>query len=186
LKQQPEGQVVESQIAAMQPPSWQLVLPAQAPHEAPPLPQLLGEVPGWQTPSASQQPLGQVAALHCVTQAFCMQLPRPQLRQAMPPLPHAASLVPLRHTPPWQQPFAQFEGPHASSHCWSVQVVLHIEHATPPRPHASGSVPATQTPFWQQPPGHVCGLQVPSHAPASHEPAPHETQAMAPRPQESV
>jgi hypothetical protein len=50
LKQQPLGQVVESQTDATQPPSWQLVLPPHEPQVAPFAPQLLGEVPGWQTP----------------------------------------------------------------------------------------------------------------------------------------
>lgn len=112
-------------------------------------------MPGWQAPCASQQPLGQVEALHWVTQAFCWQLPSPQLRQAMPPVPHAVSELPPRHTPPWQQPLGQLAGPHASSHAWRVQVVLHIEHATPPRPQALASVPGTQKPSWQQPLAHV-------------------------------
>ena len=115
LLQQPVGQVMASQVAVPQPPSWQLS-DAHVAQLAPPPPQLLGEVPGWQVPLESQHPLRQVALLHGgAAHVFCRQLPAPQLSHEMPPVPHARSVLPLRHTPLWQQPVGQVVASHLFS-----------------------------------------------------------------------
>ena len=187
LAQHPPSQLVASQVAATQPPSWQLSV-GQLVQAAPPPPQLLAVVPGWQTPVASQQPLGQEAALHALTQAFIRQVPVPHDSQVMPPLPHAVSLCPPTHTPPWQQPLAQVVASQSTSQTWFVHVmpVAHWLQATPPVPHAAGSVPVTHTPARQQPLGQVVGSQVSTHAPASHPPRPQDRQPIAPVPHESA
>ena len=63
LEQQPLGQLLGSHTVVMQPPSAQLPV-GQRLHAPPPAPHALAEVPGWQVPVLSQQPVGQVLALH--------------------------------------------------------------------------------------------------------------------------
>ena len=111
-------------MASEQPPSSQ-VPEGQAAQLAPEVPQLLGELPAWQTPMESQQPPSQLFTSHsAATQTFILQVPVPQLWQVMPFFPHAVTLLPPRQTPPWQQP-GQLAGPQALSHAWPVQVTVH-------------------------------------------------------------
>ena len=148
-------------------------------------PQLLPEVPGWQVPTESQQPVGQVVALQmAATHTFIWQVPEPQDWHVTPFFPQASVLVPPRHTPFWQQPPEHVVASHRRSQTWLVQVVAHCEQATPPVPHAPASVPAVHTPLKQQPEGQVVESQVLTHTPASASqvPAPHDRQPRPPMP----
>lgn len=124
LAQQPASHVVLLHAASEQPPSWQLP-EGQAEQLPPEAPQLLGLVPGWQTPIESQHPLGHVMALQRAdTQALSWQVPVPQAWQVIPFFPQAVSLLPPRQTPPWQQP-TQLLALQALSHAWLVQEAVH-------------------------------------------------------------
>jgi len=79
---------------------------AQATQRAPPDPQSVLAVPGWQLPPASQQPLGQLAALHTHAPP-AHACPAAQATQAAPLAPHCAVVVPATHDVPAQQPLAQ-------------------------------------------------------------------------------
>ena len=60
--------------------------------------------------------MGQVALLQgAAVQVFCRQLPAPQLSHMTPPVPQVVSVLPLRHTPPWQQPPGQVVASHLLS-----------------------------------------------------------------------
>jgi hypothetical protein len=118
-------------LAALQPQTpldrhtWPAPLVAQLTQAAPPVPQVV--VPeGWQLPLLSQQPLGQLVALHT-------QAPFTQAR----PLGQAALVVPQT-----QMPLLQVSPAGAQ-----------VRQATPLVPQANGSlVPATQVVPLQQPP----------------------------------
>ena len=119
-----------------------------------------------------QHPPGQVVALHGVTQAPEVQdWPAEQALQAVPPLPHWATVCadPATQVVPLQQPLGQVVPSHGT-----VQVpALHTfpaaqaEQAVPAFPHwdvdcADG---ATQVVPLQQPDGQVVALHVAAHAP---------------------
>jgi hypothetical protein len=75
-------------------------------HALPPVPQSPRAVPAWQTPEASQQPVGQLVELHTQlppTQVF----PARQVTQAAPSVPHMAFVRPGSHVVPLQQPVEQ-------------------------------------------------------------------------------
>lgn len=96
------------------------------------------------------------------------QLPPPQVcvpeqrLHAPPPAPHAETVVPGKHTSPWQQPLRQVVLLQVATH----EVPLHawllpqLVHVAPPVPQAALIVPAWQTFPWQQPPGQVVTLQL--------------------------
>jgi hypothetical protein len=69
----------------------------QASQRLPAGPHALELVPAWHWPKSSQQPLGQVLALHWPHTPFTHAEPIGQTWQAWPPTPHAMSSVPLRH-----------------------------------------------------------------------------------------
>jgi len=71
------------------------VIPVQTTQAAPPVPHACEELPRWQVPVASQQPVAQVVGPQGVTQAPAVQLcPAAQAAQTWPPVPQAASCVP--------------------------------------------------------------------------------------------
>jgi hypothetical protein len=91
-------------------------LPALHATQAAPLsPQAALAVPGWQTPPASQQPLGQLAALHLhapLTHAW----PVAQATHAAPFTPQSAFVVPASQVVPLQQPGEQSVGSQYATH----------------------------------------------------------------------
>jgi hypothetical protein len=97
------------QLAAVHtqvPPEQLGVVPEQAWHVPPPLPQAPVVVPAWQVPLLSQQPLGQLLLLH--THLPPEQVwPDAHAVQAPPPLPQAEVEVPAWQVPLLQQPVQQ-------------------------------------------------------------------------------
>jgi hypothetical protein len=80
-----------------------------APHltqATPPVPQALLAVPGWQV-FPSQQPFGQLPALHCWQVPFTHVVPFGQFTQATPPVPQALLAVPGWQVFLSQQPLLQ-------------------------------------------------------------------------------
>jgi hypothetical protein len=63
LSQQPFGQVIALQVAPWQAPPLHVSPAGHTLHALPPFPHAIVLVPGWQTPAALQQPVGQVEAL---------------------------------------------------------------------------------------------------------------------------
>jgi hypothetical protein len=87
-------------------------LPApQAAHAAPPSPHTVLLVPGWQTPFASQQPLGQLAASH-KHEPLMHSCPPPHEMQMSPFTPQAPFASPRTQVVPLQQPFGQLFASH--------------------------------------------------------------------------
>jgi hypothetical protein len=84
------------------------LLPAgvHAAHAAPPAPQTALVSPGWQTPFASQQPVGQLAASHWHTPST-HDWSAGHAVQAAPSMPHWALVGGVTHVVPTQQPVAQ-------------------------------------------------------------------------------
>ncbi len=110
--QHPVGHVVALQLGATQAPPVQASPDGQTVHALPPVPHAIVLVPVSQKPSESQQPLGQLEALHVVP----MHAPPVQVspvghgRQALPPVPHAVLLVPDSQFPrESQHPFGQVD-----------------------------------------------------------------------------
>jgi hypothetical protein len=126
-------------------------------------------------------------ALQAGTHEVPLQLAVPQAAHVLPPLPHAAVVLPGWQTLPWQQPLGHVEASQRNVH-WPLTHESAPEHALqvlPPVPHAPFDVPAWQTPFWQHPEGHVAALQVepPEHRPALHAwPLAHVLQVAPPTP----
>lgn len=100
-------------------------------------------------PSASQQPLEQVAALQPPTQVPPVHVPPLQFAQRAPSVPQAVSRV-----PGWQTPLRQ----HPLGHVVELQLVLthwppvqafapQLMHAPPPVPQALAAVPGRHCPF---------------------------------------
>ena len=120
-------------------PFWQIAPLPQTAHAAPPIPQKLFDVPGWQTPPL-QQPVGQLLAL-----------------QTHAPPTH---WVPEGHGPPVEPhthiPFTQL----------SAWLGLQLTHAAPPVPQAVAPVVVTHTLPLQQPVGQLLALQ--TQAPMRH------------------
>ena len=82
---------------------------------APPAPHAPLAVPGWHAPLPSQQPLGQVDALHWHA-PLTHSVPVPHATQTAPPAPHCALVVPSTHAVPAQQPTGQSVGPQYARH----------------------------------------------------------------------
>lgn len=81
-------------VPAAQTPLWQVIVPVQA-EQAPPLRPHSALVGGVMQVLPSQQPVGQMVALHGVAQApFEHGWPLAQATQAAPPLPQKASAFP--------------------------------------------------------------------------------------------
>ncbi len=99
-----------AQVLGPQPQTWdcgsQAFPPVQATQATPFLPQLVLEVPLWQTPLASQQPLGQDVALQTHLPAS-QTLPVAQAMQAAPAVAHCALVVGVTQVSLAQQPFGQ-------------------------------------------------------------------------------
>jgi hypothetical protein len=86
-----------------------------------------------------------------------------QFWHAAPARPHAASMVPVTHELPEQQPW-QLVGPHGAlpTHALPEHVSpagTQSWHAAPPKPHAVDELPVTHVSPWQHP-EHVVGLQL--------------------------
>jgi hypothetical protein len=150
--------------------------------EAPFVPHVAFSVPSTQrkppAPLASQQPVGQDAALHVcmgVSHAWlvgshCEKPSVWQFAHVAPAVPHWVICVPAWQLPlPSQQPEGQVEALQVvvtvvQVCVWAEQVLFEaqLEQARPPVPHAAVEVPAWQLPFEsQQPVGHVEGPQLP-------------------------
>jgi two-component system phosphate regulon sensor histidine kinase PhoR len=168
----------------------------------PPPPQLASD--GARQLSPEQQPAGQVAALQPLHTPPWQPSPPAQAEQAMPPVPHAAVVVPGWQALPWQQPAghetpsqthwpatqwrpAPQAGPAPQVHAPPTQpsetIAPQATHVAPPPPHAATEVASTQAPPLQQPPAHDC----PSHThwppeqrwPGAHRAASPQRQAPA-------
>lgn len=108
----------DAQVAGVQPPQTLGVPPpphvwgaVQATQAAPPLPQAVVVLPGWQVPLLSQQPFGQLLALHA-QEPFAQVWPDAQVTQAAPPVPQCL-LVLVRQVPLLsQQPLGQLVAEH--------------------------------------------------------------------------
>lgn len=144
-----------------------------AAHTAPPLPQAVFVVPGWQVPPESQQPLGQLAALqvcgrslHTLLWQACATGVEAQTAQAPPPVPQAVCVLPGWQFPLLsQQPVGHVDGLHVMlTHVWLWHCcpVPQVAQAAPPLPQAPAFVPATHAPPLQHPLGQVVALQVPA------------------------
>jgi hypothetical protein len=157
--QQPVGQSVELQYGTQLCPVHSL--PAlHATHAAPPVPQSALAVPGWQFPLASQQPFGQVVALHPHA-PFTHSVPVAHAIHAAPPVPQSAFMVPASHDVPAQHPVVQFVQSPAQLCSEHLLPALHVTHAAPPLPHSALAVPGWHFPLASQhPAGQVIGLQV--------------------------
>jgi hypothetical protein len=112
VSQQPVGHVVGLHVEAWHEPVLQVSPGEHAVHAFPSVPHALVIVPDSQKPKASQQPIGQVDALH----AGPVHVPVEQEslgghgKHALAPVPHANVLVPDSHIPKLsQQPIAQFD-----------------------------------------------------------------------------
>jgi hypothetical protein len=116
--------------------------------------------PGWQTPLASQQPLGQEFASHTHTSLTHSWPVAHETHAAPPELPHAALASPGWQLPlASQQPFGQESASqtHApATHSWPVP---HATHAAPSAPHAAFVVGFTQVAPSQQPVAQSAELQ---------------------------
>jgi hypothetical protein len=93
----------------------QLLPKLHATHSAPPSPHPVLFVPAWQTPVASQQPFGQLAAsqTHAPSTHPC---PDGHATQAAPFAPHAAVVGDVTQVAPLQQPFVQSPAPQYATH----------------------------------------------------------------------
>jgi hypothetical protein len=108
-RQQPFGQLSGPHVGDVHVWSTQVSSLLQTSQAAPPVPQLALDVPARQTPSASQQPFGQLTGVHVIAwqvpppaATFTQVVPAPQGAQAAPPVPQLAS-----ERPDWQTPFRQ-------------------------------------------------------------------------------
>jgi hypothetical protein len=142
----------------------------------PPVPQALLVFPAAQLPWLSQQPLGQLLALQVelvgVHTWFLQASLLPQVLQAPPPVPQAASLVPGTQAP-WavQHPLAQVVASQVTDlHCWFSQMPgAQSWQVLPPVPQAPELVPGRHAPLKQHPLAQVSGPQgLALHAPATH------------------
>lgn len=173
--QHPFEQVVGLQLAGQVP----LLQFAQGTHASPPEPQAIVEVPGWQTPFASQQPLGQLTASQ--TQPLPVQCrPGPQaapplfehsqspfteqrfalsgshVMQPRPMRPQLASPA-VRQVSPSQQPLAQLVASQMQRPDWQ---------RCPP-PHSA------LLPHWHMPVREQLLVVSPGHMPHAAPPTPH-------------
>jgi hypothetical protein len=110
------------------------------------VPQAAGLVPGWHTPSASQQPLAHEVASQTQEPAL-QRRPAPQAMQSAPPVPHEALLCEAAgtHTLPAQQPSGHevaLQTQEPLSHAWPA---AHAPQAAPPAPHTVGLWPEAGT-----------------------------------------
>jgi hypothetical protein len=184
--QHPVVQIVGSQAATQ---AWLLhSLPAlHVVQSAPPVPQALLAVPSWQTPEASQQPVGQLVASHTQT-PFTHSCPDAHATQAAPAAPHSAPVFPASQVVPLQQPVAQLAGAqYGMQACplhwsWKSQAT----HAAPPVPHELSAVPSWQfSVASQQPPPQVFASH--THKPLRHScPTAQATQAAPAVPQTAL
>jgi hypothetical protein len=163
--QQPVGHVVALHEELLHIPALQLSPDGHAVHAAPPLPHAPRVVPDSQKPSASQQPIGQLEALHVVPMHAppVQESPGGHGRHALPPTPHADVLVPDSQIPRLsQQPFGQLVALQVVP--WHDPALQespegHTAQALPPLPHAVVLVPDSQAPAASQHPvGHVITL----------------------------
>jgi hypothetical protein len=189
--QHPLGQVIGLQAGPVHTPPVQLSLGGHVAHAAPPDPQNPVVVPGSHSPDLSQQPVGQLEALH----GGGWQLPALQLSPAgqatheAPPVPHAPGVVPTSQKPS--------ESQHPVGHVAELQPAPvhfppeqespdgHGKHADPPVPHADVLVPDSHLPaLSQQPVGQLVELHVaPWHEPVTHvSPTGHTEQDAPPVP----
>jgi hypothetical protein len=138
-------------------------LDAQLAHVAPPEPHALPRNPASHVPAWSQHP-AQLAGPHGagVTHSCPAQtVPPLHVPHAWPPLPHAASCVPVTHTPPRQHP-EHVPGPHVGSQNPSTHCVPegHAWHCTPKVPHTASVSPVKHVvPAWSQQPPQLDGPQ---------------------------
>jgi hypothetical protein len=139
----------------------------QSAHACPWVPQAAFARPSWQTPLASQQPVGHVVALHGGTNAQyepgSLQA-RPsavQFSHAAPAAPHTEFVVPGRHTPFASQHPPQVMALHAVTTPPHLPLVHadpdaeQMAQAPPPMPQASVSLPSRQRPRVSQQPAQV-------------------------------
>jgi hypothetical protein len=146
---------------------------------APPVPHAVAWFPNAQM-SPTQQPVGQLEALHAPVTTHCPAVLHislePHVLQASPLLPHARFVWFVTHVLPAQQP-GQFCGPQ-SPVCMQipplgppagmhVSVELQGAQACPFAPHAKVLVPSTHWPDASQQPAQLPGPQVvvPWHTP---------------------
>jgi hypothetical protein len=174
---------------------------SQATHAAPLAPQSAFDVPGWQFSLASQQPVGQLVALHTqeplthaspAGQLVGVQEHEPPMHscpvghatQAAPFAPHCAAVGGVTHDVPLQQPVGQSVELQYGTQLCPVHSLpaLHATHAAPPVPQSALAVPGWQLPLVsQQPAGQVVALQ--PHTPLMHSaPVAHAMQAAPPTP----
>ena len=169
-EQHPVGQVVALQVELETHwvPLQACPLP-QVAHAPPPAPHALVVRPGWQTPP-SQQPSGQVVALHVEPPLHRPALhvcPLAHTPQVAPLPPHAEVAVPTWQTLPWQQPSGQFSGLQVEPpeqrpllQVWPAPQALHV---APPAPQVVVVRPVSQRLPLQQP-WQLLALQVlPAH-----------------------
>jgi hypothetical protein len=152
-------------------------------HSAPLLPQSVLDVPAWQLPLASQQPVGQLVASH--THApFTHSCPVAHVAQSPPVVPQLALVLPVSQVVPLQHPVAQSAGPQNTTQLWPEHssVAPHATQAAPPAPHAPLAVPSWQLEVTsQQPVEQLFASQ--THRPATHSwPLLQATQAAPPVP----
>jgi hypothetical protein len=189
--QHPSGHVEELHVAPWHTPPTHASPATHAAHAAPPVPQSFNDVPSWHTPVESQQPVGQVVALH----AEALQIPPLHVspgghdRHALPPVPHAPVLVPVSQKPSLsQQPMGQLAALQVVPvHAPAVHESPggHGTHESPPLPHAEVLVPDSHFPkLSQHPVPQLTGLQVtPKQAPMKHaSPGGHAVHATPPLP----
>ena len=96
----------------------------------------------------SQQPFGQLAAVHTLTQLpFWHVVPVGQLTQMIPPVPQAVLVLPGWQVLFWQQPFGQLRAVHTHEPFWHVVPVGQDTQPTPPVPHTWFVLPGWQVLF---------------------------------------
>ncbi len=172
--QHPLGHVVKLQVAPSQTPPTHASPEGHVVQAAPPEPHRLRLVPAWQVPEASQQPVGQVVALH----EEALQVPAVQLSldghawQAVPPYPQSALVTPGWHLPVLSQ--------HPVGHVVALQAAEvqapltqlspdgQVAHAAPPVPQAADVLPASHRPDASQ---HPLGHDEALHGGGLQEPA---------------
>ncbi len=164
--QHPSGQLVALHVAPWHKPATHASPAGHSWHPAPPEPQSFSDVPAWHVPVVSQQPVGQVVALHAETlQTPAVQLsPDGHAAQATPAVPQSAFV-----TPGWQtfdlsqQPVGHVLALHMGDvHVPPTQVSPdgQVAQEAPPVPQKVVLVPASHSPdLSQQPVGHVEALQ---------------------------
>jgi hypothetical protein len=171
VSQQPRGHVAALHGGPLHAPAEQVSPGGHSRHAAAPVPHAAATVPGSHFPKLSQQPVGQVEALHVAPwHPPALQVsPGGHGVHALPPLPQEAVLAPDSQIPSSQHPVGHVvESQPGGPHAWNDG--LHTRpfseqslQLVPPLPQTVSALPATHTSppaaLGAQQPWHVLGPQ---------------------------